>query len=276
MTRRRPFAQVDVFAEAPLTGNPLAVIGEAGTLDDATMQALAHWTNLSETVFLLPPDTPGADYTLRIFTPRQELPFAGHPTLGAAHAWLAWGGAPRDGATIVQSCGAGLVPIRREGEQLFFRAPPLLREGPLPPETTATLLTGLGLTPADVAAAVWADNGPGWALLMLHDHRRMMDITPDYAALAGHRVGLVAETGLASPRLELRAFTAGGYEDPVTGSLQAGVAQWLRGAGLADGNWTAKQGSALGRDGRVYVQSDGAETWVGGRVQDVITGHIVC
>lgn len=266
-----PFAQVDVFTDDPSFGNPLAVVGDAEALSDAQMAQLAQWTNLSETSFLLPPRDPAADYRVRIFTSLQELPFAGHPTLGSAQAWLNQGGTPK-GGDIVQECGAGLIRIRRDGDQLFFLAPPLIRSGALEAEPRARALKGLGLSEKDIAAAAWVDNGPGWAALLLHDHATAMAITPDYGILNGMRIGIVAPAQEAD--FEVRAFSAGGFEDPVTGSLNAGIAQWLIGAGHAAPSYSAAQGTALGRKGRIYVQSDGDEIWVGGAVQSCITGLI--
>ena len=268
----RPFHQVDVFAEGPLTGNPLAVVADAEGLSEAEMAAFARWTNLSETTFLLPPRADGADYRVRIFTPQGELPFAGHPTLGSAAVWLARGGVPR-GTGIVQDCAAGLIRVRPEGGRLSFAAPPLRRSGPVEAGLVAELCAGLGLGPGEVEAAEWVDNGPGWMALLLRDHARLLAVRPDFAALKGRRVGLVAPCpdGHAAA-FELRAFTAAGFEDPVTGSLQAGVAMWLIGAGRAPELYLARQGTAVRRRGTVRVQRDGGEIWVGGVVEHRITG----
>ncbi|WP_422048759.1 PhzF family phenazine biosynthesis protein [Shimia sp.] len=267
-----PFAQVDVFTDSPSFGNPLAVVGDAEPLSDAQMGQLANWTNLSETSFLLPPRDPAADYRVRIFTPAQELPFAGHPTLGSAQVWLNQGGTPK-GGDILQDCGAGLIRIRRDGEKLFFMAPPLTRSGALDADTRARAIKGLGLSETDIIEAAWVDNGPGWAALLLRDHATAMAISPDYATLNGLRIGVVAPA--TETDFEVRGFTARGLEDPVTGSLNAGIAQWLIGAGHAAPSYIAAQGTALGRKGRVHVQSDGGEIWVGGAVQSCITGTIV-
>ncbi|MBO9474427.1 PhzF family phenazine biosynthesis protein [Shimia sp. R10_1] len=266
-----PYAQVDVFTDSPSYGNPLAVVSNAAALSSAQMAQLAHWTNLSETSFLLPPSEPSADYRVRIFTPLQELPFAGHPTLGSAQVWLNQGGVPK-GRDIVQECGAGLIRIRREGEHLFFRAPPLTRSGALDADTRTRAIKGLGLTDTDILDAAWVDNGPGWAALLLQDRATAMAITPDYSVLNGLRIGVVAPA--QDTDFEVRAFSAGGFEDPVTGSLNAGIAQWLIGSCHAAPNYIAAQGTALGRKGRVHVQSDGAEIWVGGAVQSCVEGTI--
>ncbi|MDA5557129.1 PhzF family phenazine biosynthesis protein [Shimia sp. MMG029] len=266
-----PFTQVDVFTDSPSYGNPLAVVSDAAALSPTQMAQLAHWTNLSETSFLLPPSEPSADYRVRIFTPLQELPFAGHPTLGSAQVWLNQGGVPK-GRDIVQECGAGLIRICREGDHLFFRAPPLTRSGALDADTRTRAIKGLGLTDTDILDAAWVDNGPGWAALLLQDRATAMAITPDYSMLNGLRIGVVAPA--QDTDFEVRAFSAGGFEDPVTGSLNAGIAQWLIAAGHAAPNYIAAQGTALGRKGRVHVQSDGAEIWVGGAVQSCVEGTI--
>jgi PhzF family phenazine biosynthesis protein len=270
------FQQVDVFTTQPLRGNPLAVVIAADALTDAQMAAFANWTNLSETTFLLRPRVEGADYRVRIFTPRGELPFAGHPTLGSCHVWLASGGKPK-GSDVAQECEIGVVRVRRDGGRLAFEAPPLRRDGPIDADTLAHVVKGLRLTADAVVAASWVDNGPGWLALMLRSREAVLAVRPDYAALAGQRVGVVgpwdpARDG-ADAQFEVRAFTAGGYEDPVTGSLNAGVAQWLIGAGLAPASYLASQGTALGRAGRVYVERRGSEIWIGGAVTTCIAGR---
>lgn len=271
MARYR-FTQLDVFSARPLGGNPLAVVHDAGGLDEAQMARLANWTNLSETTFLLPPPE-GTDYAVRIFTPARELPFAGHPTLGSCQAWLDAGGQPQ-GDIILQHCAAGQVPIRRDGSRLAFRAPPLLRTGPAAEDTRAAACRALSLDGSQVAAAEWIDNGPGWLGLLLKDVEVLRAIVPDYAAFNGLKLGVVAPAGAGDPyQFELRAFT-GAYEDPVTGSLNAGVAQWLIGAGIATGDYIAAQGHALGREGRIHITADGSDIWVGGEVAPRITGTL--
>ncbi|UFN50038.1 PhzF family phenazine biosynthesis protein [Roseomonas sp. OT10] len=270
------FRQVDVFTDRPLRGNPLAVVLGAEGLEEAVMARFANWTNLSETTFLLPPTTPEADYRVRIFTPFGELPFAGHPTLGSCHAWLEAGGVPR-GAEVVQECGIGLVRIRRTAGGLAFAAPPLRREGPPEPALLADLTAALGLEPGSVLAASWVENGPDWLGLLLPSRAAVLAVRPDFAALGRRRIGLVgawdpAADGTAA-QFEVRAFTAGGYEDPVTGSLNAGLARWLIGAGIAPDRYVASQGTVLGREGRVFVERDGAEIWIGGAVTTCITGR---
>jgi PhzF family phenazine biosynthesis protein len=271
------FQQVDVFTTEPLRGNPLAVVVGADALTEAQMAAFANWTNLSETTFLLRPRAAGVDYRVRIFTPRQELPFAGHPTLGSCHVWLASGGVPH-GADVVQECEIGLVRVRRGAGRLAFEAPKLLREGPVDPVTLLRVRNGLGLQADAIVAANWADNGPGWLAVLLRSKEAVLALRPDYATLAGLRVGVVGpwdrDKDGADAQFEVRAFTAGGYEDPVTGSLNASVAQWLIGAGIAPPSYVASQGTALGRAGRVYVERAGTAIWVGGAVTTCIAGTV--
>lgn len=274
---RRPFHQLDVFTAVPLKGNPLAVVHDAQGLTDAEMAAFARWTNLSETTFLLPPRDARADYRVRIFTPGAELPFAGHPTLGSCHAWLAAGGVPREQAFVVQECGVGLVRIRRDGRHLAFAAPPLRRTGPLDDVLLERIARGLGIAPDDVAAHQWVDNGPGWCAVMLRSAAQVLAVRPDLVALADLKLGLVAPQPAGSDTdFEVRAFVPalGVPEDPVTGSLNAGLAQWLIGAGLATPRYVVRQGTVLGRDGRVHLAREGGETWVGGEVVTCITGSV--
>ncbi len=279
---RHRFHQVDVFTTQPLKGNPLAVVHAAGDLDDATFAAFARWTNLSETTFLLPPTqagaAAGADYRVRIFTPGGELPFAGHPTLGSCWAWLAAGGQPRDSGVVVQECGVGLVRVRRgEKGQLAFAAPPLRRSGPLDEALLARIVAALGLAPGAVLRHEWLDNGPGWCGVMLHSAAEVLAVRPDMTQLAGIKLGLLAaQPAGAETQFEVRAFVPdlGVPEDPVTGSLNAGIAQWLIGAGLAPASYVAAQGTVLGRAGRVHVQQQGADIWVGGDVVACIDGEV--
>ena len=268
------FSQVNVFSTDPLGGNPLAVVHGADGLSEARMAALARWTNLSETTFLLPPTNPDADYYVRIFTPARELPFAGHPTLGSCHAWLAAGGKPRKAGLVVQQCGVGLVRVRCEGPRLEFAAPPLIRTGALEPEVRAKIAKALALSPSDIVHHQWVDNGPGWCAVMLRSARQVLSLKPDWASLDPLKVGVVGphDSGHDSA-FEVRAFV-GGYEDPVTGSLNASLAQWLIGAGLAESSYVASQGTVLQRAGRVYLRSDGKEVWVGGDVVDVVRGDV--
>lgn len=278
MTRR--FMQVDVFTQAPLKGNPLAVVLDGQGLDEATMRDFARWTNLSETAFLLPPTQPGADYRVRIFTPDRELPFAGHPTLGSCHAWLQGGGSPR-GEVIVQECGLGLVRVRREatpqGPRLAFAAPPLRRTGPLEPAVLAQIVRCLRIAPGDVLRHQWVCNGPDWAVVMVPSAEAVLALKPDFAAIGSLDIGVLGPYPAGREcQFELRAFlpTPGVQEDPVTGSLNAGVAQWLIGADLAPPRYLASQGTALGRAGRVHVEQAGADVWIGGHSVTCIEGSL--
>jgi len=278
MTYRLPFHQLDVFTGTPYKGNPLAVVHDAQRLADAQMAEFARWTNLSETTFLLPPAHPDADYRIRIFTPGGELPFAGHPTLGSCHAWLAAGGVPRQPDIIVQECGVGLVRIRRDGARLAFAAPPLRRNGPLDAESLQRIATALALDADDIVAHQWVDNGPGWCALMIKSAGQVLAVRPDWAALGNFKLGLVGpQPAGADTDFEVRAFvpTLGVPEDPVTGSLNAGLAQWLMGAGLAKDHYVARQGTALGRAGKVFLDRVGDDIWVGGDVTDCIAGTVV-
>ena len=278
---RRRFHQLDVFSAVPLKGNPLAVVHSAQGLSDDDMAAFARWTNLSETTFLLPPTdaaAAAADYRVRIFTPGGELPFAGHPTLGSCHAWLAAGGAPRDADVVVQECGVGLVRIRRSGGRLAFGAPPLRRTGPLEAELLQRIVAATGLTMQDVLHHQWVDNGPGWCAVMLKSAAQVLGVKVDASMLGGIKLGLVGPHPTGGPcAFELRALFHDGpmmIEDPVTGSLNASVAQWLIGAGLAPSSYVAGQGAVLQRDGRVYIEKLGDTVWVGGDVVACIVGEV--
>jgi PhzF family phenazine biosynthesis protein len=270
------FSQLNVFSATPLDGNPLAVVHAAEELSEASMAALARWTNLSETTFLLRPTDPDADYHVRIFTPASELPFAGHPTLGSCHAWLAAGGKPRNAQCVVQQCGIGLVRIRRDDSRLAFAAPPLRRTGPLEAEVLEKIVGALSLSRSDVIHHQWVDNGPGWCAVMLRSARQVLSLRPRWASLDPLKLGVVGphEAG-HDAAFEVRAFIgSGGYEDPVTGSLNASLAQWLMGAGLAKLSYVASQGTALQRAGRIHLRKDGDQIWVGGDVVEVIRGEL--
>lgn len=270
------FAQVNVFSADPLGGNPLAVVHAAGGLADARMAAFARWTNLSETTFLLPPTEPEADYLVRIFTPGGELPFAGHPTLGSCHAWLAAGGKPRAPGFVSQQCGVGIVRISTDGPRLEFAAPPLRRTGPLEDEVLAKIALALDVTPADILHHQWVDNGPGWCAVMLQSARQVLSLKPDWGLLKPLKLGVVgAHDAGYDAAFEVRAFVGGGeFEDPVTGSLNASLAQWLMREGLAPAAYIATQGTALQRAGRVHLRMDRDQVWVGGDVLDVIRGEL--
>jgi PhzF family phenazine biosynthesis protein len=275
MTSRR-FTQVDVFPSPRGRGNPLAVVHDGDGLTDDEMQRFAHWTNVSETTFLVAPTTPGADYHVRIFTPAEELPFAGHPTLGTCHAWLEAGGQPKDREVVVQECGPGLVSVKRDRDRLAFAAPPLIKEGPVDEGKVAEIAKWLGIDRSEVQDAQWVDNGPGWIAVMLSAPDAVLALRP--GALE-QKVGAVAIYPPGGPAaIELRAFfSVDGVtrEDPVTGSLNASVAQWLLGAGRLTSPYVASQGAALGRAGQVYVTSDSDGTiWIGGATTSIISGTV--
>lgn len=274
--RMHRFRQVDVFSSEPLLGNPVAVVHDADDLADEQMAAFARWTNLSETTFLLRPTDPAADYRLRIFTPGGELPFAGHPTLGSAHAWLEDGGVPASAGTVVQECGAGLVRLRR-GAALAFAAPPLVRSGPADAAVVDRIAAGLRVPAAEILAAEWVDNGPGWVAALLRDADAVLALRPDFAAMGALNVGVVgAYPAGGDADVEIRAFcpSLAVPEDPVTGSLNAGIAQWLIGTGELPDRYTASQGTALGRRGRVHVERDGDAIWIGGATSTTIRGEV--
>ncbi|AZF31404.1 Phenazine biosynthesis protein PhzF like [Pseudomonas sp. R4-35-07] len=269
------FKQLDVFSSVPLKGNPLAVVLGADSLTDQQMADFAKWTNLSETTFLLKPRDPRADYRVRIFTTLQELPFAGHPTLGSCQAWLHAGGVPR-GHEVIQECEIGLVRIRREGEELAFIAPPLLRSGVVEAPLLERVRLGLGLAPDAIVRSQWVDNGAGWLAVMLADRRAVLEVRPDYAQLLGLAVGIIAPCDGEDAQFEVRAFIAGdgAQEDPATGSLNAGLAQWLLSEGLAPERYVVSQGTAMGRAGRIRIERQGDEVWVGGAVAVCIEGRL--
>ena len=283
---KRTFKQVDVFTATPLQGNPLAVVHDGDGLDTAAMQRFTDWTNLSEAAFLAAPTHTGADYAVRIFCPGRELPFAGHPTLGSCHAWLQAGGKPK-GECIVQECGVGLVRIRRDGARLAFAAPPLLKCGPLPEADVQLIARGLGVSRSDIAAHAWCDNGPNWRGVMLRSAEQVLALKPDGVVLEGldvgvvgprRKVGVVAPSSSDETQFEVRAFFPGNTgitEDPVTGSLNAALAQWMIGEGIAPKRYVAAQGTAMGRAGRVFVQQDGdGDIWIGGHSVTVIDGMV--
>ena len=304
---RRAFRQVDVFSATPYFGNPLAVVLDGNGLDEAALQRFARWTNLSETTFVLPPPeagrAAGADYRVRIFTPGGELPFAGHPTLGTCHAWLETGGTPQNETVIVQECGVGLVRIRRRGQQLAFAAPDLRRAEP-DGDLLASVIQALGLQARQVRASQLLDNGPVWLGLLLDIPDTVLALDPDHARLKdlGHKVGvasvnrspdaiqLIARSSReakafaghdapasAEPDLVVRAFAApiGVNEDPVTGSLNASLAQWLIADGHLPAAYLAGQGECLGRAGRVHIERDAdGQVWVGGESVTCIAGTV--
>jgi predicted PhzF superfamily epimerase YddE/YHI9 len=311
--QQRAFKQVDVFTARPYYGNPLGVVLDGTGLSQAEMQHFTNWTNLSECTFVLPPTHAQADYQVRIFCPGRELPFAGHPTLGTCHAWLEAGGKPK-AQHIVQECGVGQVKIKRDvaSGRLAFAAPPLIKGGPLDEADVALIARGLKVERSDIIAHAWCDNGPKWRGVMLRSAEQVLTLTPDASILAGLDIGVVGprgKVGVVGERLsaagpsrgakapmggsddalaqsvgasnetqfEVRAFFPGNNglcEDPVTGSLNAGIAQWLIGAGLAPTRYIAAQGTAMARAGRVHVEQDGADIWIGGASVTCIDGKV--
>jgi PhzF family phenazine biosynthesis protein len=272
----RPFRQVNVFSAEGYLGNPLAVVHDAEGVGDEEMRRFASWTNLSETTFLLPPSDPEvADYRVRIFTPSEELPFAGHPTIGSAHAWLEAGGVPRQAGEVVQECLAGLVRVRR-GDRLAFAAPPVVRSGPVEGEERARLLRALVLAEDDIVEVRRIENGPRWIGVQVRDAEAVLALRPDWAEFGDLEVGVVgAYPEGAECAVEVRAFCPGlgVVEDPVTGSLNASIGQWLAGDRLPT-SYVASQGTVLGRRGRVYVERDGDTVWVGGDATTAIKGTV--
>lgn len=274
---QRPFHQIDVFASEQFSGNPLAVVHDADGITTEQMLRFTDWTNLSEATFLLPPTDDTADYRVRIFCPGRELPFAGHPTLGSCAAWLAAGGIPK-GATIIQECAAGLIPIRRDGEQLAFAAPPMTRTGPGEPAFVAERLRQLGLDPSEVVDAAWIDNGPGWFGILLRSARDVLDVIAPVELLPGFDVGLIGPHEAGDCAIEVRALfadaTGAVREDPVTGSLNASAAQWLIETGRLETPYVASQGTKIGRRGRVHIEEADGDVWVGGRATVRIEGTV--
>lgn len=278
---RRRFRQVDVFSHAPYRGNPVAVVLDADGLSDEEMARFASWTNLSETTFVLPPNTPDADYRVRIFTPSDELPFAGHPTLGTCRAWLDAGGAVEGERPVVQECGAGLVTVARTGDRLAFAAPPLVRAGDVDEADVVRIAAGLRIDRSDIVAAQWVDNGPGWVAVLLRDVDAVLALRP--APLDDLYVGAVAAFPPGGPAdVEVRAFfpvNGATAEDPVTGSLNASLAPWLTRTGVVSLPYVARQGTVLGRDGRVFLDSDpggdpDGTIWVAGSATVCVSGEV--
>ena len=281
--KMRTFAQVDVFSKTPYLGNPVAVVLDAEGMTDEAMAEFARWTNLSETTFVLPPTDPNADYRLRIFTPGGELPFAGHPTLGSGHAWLERGGVPKNEGALVQECGAGLVTLKISADtksvsRLAFKAPETTKSGPLDTETLREIAEAIGVDLSEIEAHQWVDNGPGWACVQLASAARVLELNPKFTDGSNLMVGLVGAYSAGSEvAFELRAFAPkiGVYEDPVTGSLNASVAQWLFASGVASGAYTASQGARLGRKGVIGLSIDAdGDVWVGGPTITCIQGRV--
>lgn len=275
-----PFRQVDVFGEESFSGNPVAVVLNVVGLDPDQMRRISAWSNLSECTFVLPPQDPSADYRVRIFSLNAEIPFAGHPTLGTAAAWLSAGGTPRTGGQLIQECGAGLVPVRLDGNSLAFAAPRRIRSGPVAPGLLADVVDVLGVDRSRVVDSEWLDNGPGWVGVLLDSAETVLGLQPDASRHPGKwDIGVVgpAPAG-AAHQFELRAFFTEGVEplreDPVTGSLNAAAAEWLLESGRATAPYTAHQGSALGRNGRIHISQTNGRIWVEGRTSVAVRGTI--
>lgn len=290
----RSFKQVDVFTATPYLGNPVAVVLNADGISDEAMQRFANWTNLSETTFVLEPTTPEADYRVRIFTPTMELPFAGHPTIGTCHAWLEAGGKPARSGVVIQECAAGLITLRRDEGRLAFAAPPLRRSGPVDEADVELVCAVLQVERSAIVGAQWCDNGPGWLAVMLSSAEDVLALEPDFGAVPSYDIGVVgaAPLGVVGPKkigvvgasrlddwaIEVRAFfrSGGGQaaEDPVTGSLNAALAQWLLRDGTLTAPYIVRQGTALGREGRVHVSEADGEIWIGGDAVTCMAGKV--
>jgi PhzF family phenazine biosynthesis protein len=278
----RQFQEVDVFGARPYAGNPLAVVHGAEGLSTEGMRNFARWTNFSETTFLLEPTSPEADYRVRIFTPERELPFAGHPTLGSCHAWLAAGGKPRQESVVVQECGAGLVRLKRGRDRLAFAAPPLRRSGPVDESLIAEVAGVLQIPRNEIIAAEWADNGPGWIGVLLKDADSVLAVATDFSRYEGQEplnIGIVGPYPKGSEcAFEVRAvYKNNGQmrEDPVTGSLNASLAQWLIGSGRAKPPYVTSQGTKVGSEGRPHIEQDADGTiWIGGATVTCVKGQV--
>ena len=278
MPRNRSFVQVDVFSTSPYSGNPVAVVLDGTGLSDEEMQGLARWTDLSETTFVLPPTVPEADYRLRIFAPGGELPFAGHPTLGSARAWLEGGGTPRHDDRIVQECGVGLVTVRQGAGTLAFAAPPRVREGALDEEQLLRIVGAFGISRDRVLAHEWVDNGPGWAVVRLATAKEVLALEPDFSLLPDAMVGAIgAHPDGSRHAFEMRTFApgVGVPEDPACGSMNAGVGQWLTATGAVPSSYRVSQGTRLGRAASIEISADADGTvWVSGAAVVRIRGTI--
>ncbi|MHA3723462.1 PhzF family phenazine biosynthesis protein [Leucobacter sp. HY1910] len=273
----RNYSEVDVFSSTPYFGNPLAIVHGAEGLTTEEMQRFAKWTNLAETTFLLRPADPAADYRVRIFSASQEFPFAGHPTLGSAFAWLQAGGVPAQAGTVVQECGAGLVKVRVDGQKFSFLAPPLTRFEPVEESLVQELAAALGVPRERILDASWVVNGPEWIGVRLSSAQEVLALSPDPADLGSLSIGVVGPYAPGGDvQFEVRAFLGGDpvWEDPVTGSLNAGLAEWLTSVGIADRQYVAAQGTAIGYQGRVHVSVEDDGIWIGGTVSSCVRGEV--
>lgn len=274
---KRPYSEVDVFSSEPYFGNPLAIVHDADGLTSDEMQRFARWTNLAETAFLLHPTNPAADYRVRIFSANTEFPFAGHPTLGSAFAWLQAGGERKSDSAIVQECGAGLVTLRVEDQRLAFAAPPLTRFGPVGESLVCRTAAALGIPRDRIIDASWLVNGPEWIGVRLASAQEVLALRPDPAGLGMLSIGVIGPYPPGhDTRFEVRAFLGGDpvWEDPVTGSLHAGFALWMSHSELADQRYVAAQGTAIGSRGRVHIAMEGGDIWIGGDVTSCVRGEV--
>ena len=277
MTKKYSFQQVDVFTNRPLLGNALAVVHGADNLSDKQMTKFANWTNLSETTFLLNPINDSADYKVRIFTPNNELPFAGHPTLGSCFAWLSNGGIAKSKDVIIQECAIGLIKIRKDGSRLSFEAPELIKSGSVDDLTLKKVAMSLRIGVSDIINHQWVDNGPGWCAVMLKNAQQVLALDPVPQLLKDFKIGVIGSYPDGSETdFEVRAFAMpyGIYEDPVTGSLNAGIAKWFFNTNSVKDEYTVSQGKALGRDGKIFIQKIDNTIWVGGEIISCINGEL--
>ena len=273
----RRYSEVDVFSPTPYRGNPLAVVHGAEGLSEEQMQRFAKWTNLAETTFLLEPSDPEADYRVRIFCATHELPFAGHPTLGSAYAWRQAGGQPKNPGHLLQECGAGLVKVRTDGELLAFQAPPLTRYEPLDAPLRAQVAEVLGLDPEQLLDSTWIVNGPQWIGVRLASAQQVLALDPDPADLGPLCIGVIGPHPQGrETQFEVRAFVGDDpvWEDPVTGSLNAGLGRWMLDTGIVEADYVAAQGTAIGYEGRVHAGIEGGDIWIGGQVAACVNGEV--
>ncbi|MBG0741446.1 PhzF family phenazine biosynthesis protein [Paeniglutamicibacter antarcticus] len=275
--KTRRYSEVDVFSRQPYRGNALAVVHDGDGLSTAEMQRFANWTNLSETTFLLAPSSPRADYRVRIFSAKEELPFAGHPTLGSARAWLDAGGSAGPDGMVIQECAAGLIRVRAAEGELAFQAPPLTRYGPVEEPLVRRIASILGISRDRIIDASWLINGPRWIGVRLSSALEVLELRPNPGKAGDLEIGVVGPYESNEETLfEVRAFVGGDpvWEDAVTGSLDAGLARWLIDSAVAVPPYTASQGTILGRQGRVQISLDNGTIWVGGHVTSCIAGTV--
>lgn len=275
--RIHKYSEVDVFSPLPYQGNPLAVVHDADDLSTEQMQRFAKWTNLAETAFLLKPSNPQADYRVRIFSATQEFPFAGHPTLGTAFAWLDGGGHSRNKHEVIQECGAGLVSVRVTNKSLAFKAPPLTRYEPVEEAQIREIAAALGIARQTILDCSWLINGPEWIGVKLASAQEVLALRPAPADLGTLALGVIGEHPNGhDARFEVRAFVGGDpvWEDPVTGSLNAGLARWMFDTSMTERHYIAAQGTVIGYHGRVQITADGDDIWVGGNVTSCVRGEV--